>query len=198
MGLKLDEMVLEGCKAQDVDFREGKFNRANFSYSDFRHSLFGRTELMEADFSEATDYDIDIFNNKIKGAKFSRDEAIRLLNGLDITLVDWPYTNLMLTSYQHLFALIGAGTFLLLNERVYCDSDIAVSLFNLLFLKLLLGFLITFYCGAYCKNTSSVRIDTANQHYWSYSRIFRTILTFSCHRSHSTCLCGLPQYPPTP
>ncbi|MFB2754094.1 pentapeptide repeat-containing protein [Shewanella xiamenensis] len=88
MGLKLDEMVLEGCKAQDVDFREGKFNRANFSYSDFRHSLFGRTELMEADFSEATDYDIDIFNNKIKGAKFSRDEAIRLLNGLDITLVD--------------------------------------------------------------------------------------------------------------
>lgn len=88
MGLKLDEMVLEACKVHDVDFREGSFNRANFTFSDFRHSLFGRTELLEADFSEATDYDIDIFSNKIKGAKFSRDEAIRLLNSLDITLVD--------------------------------------------------------------------------------------------------------------
>lgn len=88
LGLSLDEMVLEECKAQHVDFRDGSFNRANFTYTDFSHSLFGSTALMEADFSEASYYDIDIFSNKIKGAKFSRDEAIRLLNSLDIELVD--------------------------------------------------------------------------------------------------------------
>lgn len=88
LGLSLDEIVIEECKAHDVDFREGSFNRANFTYTDFSHSLFGRTQLADADFSEATNYDIDIFNNKIKGAKFSCDEAIRLLNCLDIELVD--------------------------------------------------------------------------------------------------------------
>ncbi|MDR6964198.1 pentapeptide repeat-containing protein [Shewanella putrefaciens] len=88
LGLSLDEIVIEECKAHDVDFREGSFNRANFTYTDLSHSLFGRTQLADADFSEATNYDIDIFNNKIKGAKFSCDEAIRLLNCLDIELVD--------------------------------------------------------------------------------------------------------------
>ncbi len=88
MGLKLDEMVLEGCKAHDVDFREGSFNRASFYYSDFLHSLFSRTELQEADFSDACFYDINILNNNIRGAKFSRDEALRLLSGLEIELVN--------------------------------------------------------------------------------------------------------------
>ncbi|MCH1930278.1 pentapeptide repeat-containing protein [Shewanella sp. A25] len=87
MGLKLDEMVMQSCRAHDVDFRDGRFHRADFSGTDFGHSLFGRTELIDADFTDATDYDIDIFSNKIKGAKFSREEAIRLLNGLDIELV---------------------------------------------------------------------------------------------------------------
>lgn len=88
LGLSLDEIIIEECKAHDVDFREGSFNQANFTYTDFSHSLFGRTQLLEADFSEASNYDIDIFNNKIKDAKFSRDEAIRLLNCLDIELMD--------------------------------------------------------------------------------------------------------------
>lgn len=88
LGLALDQIVIEECKAHDVDFREGSFNQANFTYTDFSHSLFGRSQLTEADFSEATNYDIDIFNNKINRAKFSRDEAIRLLNCFDIELVD--------------------------------------------------------------------------------------------------------------
>ncbi|MGL5391087.1 MAG: pentapeptide repeat-containing protein, partial [Shewanella sp.] len=88
LGLTLDEITIEACKAHDVDFREGSFKRANFTHTDFSHSLFGHTVLLEADFSEASNYDIDIFNNKIKGAKFSRDQALRLLHGLDIELVD--------------------------------------------------------------------------------------------------------------
>jgi len=87
-GLVLSELELEHCKAHDVDFRNGNFTKAKFSYTDFINSLFMKTNLREADFSEAENYDIDIFNNEIKAARFSRHEAVRLLNGLDIELVD--------------------------------------------------------------------------------------------------------------
>lgn len=87
-GLGLSELVLEHCKAHDVDFRSGTFTKAKFSYTDFSNSLFMKTNLREANFSEAENYDIDIFNNEIKAARFSRHEAVRLLNGLDIELVD--------------------------------------------------------------------------------------------------------------
>jgi uncharacterized protein YjbI with pentapeptide repeats len=87
-GLNLDEITIDACKAHDVDFREGRFRRAILSGTDFTHSLFAKTDLSGADFTDASDYDIDIFNNNISKAKFSRDEAIRLLNSLDIELVD--------------------------------------------------------------------------------------------------------------
>ena len=87
-GLQLDELVIEECIAKDVDFRNGSFNRAKFCFSDFENSVFQRTSLKEADFSEATNYNIDIFQNDISKARFSRFEAISLLNSLDIELVD--------------------------------------------------------------------------------------------------------------
>jgi len=87
-GLSLEEIVIEECKAHDVDFREGNFSRANFSFTDFTHSLFGKTSLAGADLSEAMNYDIDVHENDIKHALFSRQEAIRLLDSLEIELVD--------------------------------------------------------------------------------------------------------------
>lgn len=87
-GLSLQEMVMEGCKVHHVDFREGNFSKSNFSHSDFTESLFNSTDLSHADFSGASDYTIDIYNNILKGAKFSRFEAERLLYCLDIELVD--------------------------------------------------------------------------------------------------------------
>jgi uncharacterized protein YjbI with pentapeptide repeats len=87
-GLVLEELVLEGCKARDVDFREANLRGAKLNYTDFSNALFGRTNLARADFSEAINYDIDVFNNEIKQAKFSRYEAIRLLDSLEIELVE--------------------------------------------------------------------------------------------------------------
>ena len=87
-GLKLEEISIEECKAHDVDFREGNFSDANFTYTDFTNSLFNRTNLIGADFTEATNYNIDIYLNEIKRAKFSRLEAIRLLDSLEIELLD--------------------------------------------------------------------------------------------------------------
>jgi uncharacterized protein YjbI with pentapeptide repeats len=87
-GLSLEECVFDSCKARDVDFREANLTGARCSFTDFGGALFGKTNLSGADFSDAIDYDIDIFDNRIKGAKFSRSEAVRLLASLEIVLID--------------------------------------------------------------------------------------------------------------
>lgn len=86
--LDLQEIVIEECKVRHVDMRQGNFTRANFTYSDFAEALFGKTKLTGADFTEATNYVMDIRDNQIKGAKFTRTEAAGLLHGLGIELVD--------------------------------------------------------------------------------------------------------------
>lgn len=88
LGLSLEEIEIEECKAHDVDFREGNFTDANFSYTDFTNSLFNKTNLSAANFTEAVNYTIDVYLNNIKKAKFSRYEAIKLLDSLGIELVE--------------------------------------------------------------------------------------------------------------
>lgn len=86
--LEMKEMVMASCKAHDVDFRECNLEAADFGYTDLAHSLFNKTNLSGANFAEAVNYDIDILVNEIRGAKFCRYEAVRLLEGLGIELVD--------------------------------------------------------------------------------------------------------------
>ena len=87
-GLQLQELIVESCKAREVDLREANLSGAKFCYTDLSNSLFGRTSLRGADFVEAVGYTIDVFDNDIKNARFSRVEAVRLLDSLDIELVD--------------------------------------------------------------------------------------------------------------
>jgi len=87
-GLSLQGVVLEECKAHRVDFRDGDFSNANFTFTDLSGSLFGNTNLTGANFSDAGNYDIDIYRNKISRAKFCRIDAIRLLGSLNIEFVD--------------------------------------------------------------------------------------------------------------
>jgi uncharacterized protein YjbI with pentapeptide repeats len=87
-GLSLPELVMEECRVVGADFREADFTKASFVYSVFTETMFGRTKLAKADFSEATGYALDIRDNVIKGARFTRSEAIGLLYGLEIELVD--------------------------------------------------------------------------------------------------------------
>lgn len=87
-GLVLPELIMEECRSMAVDFRQGDFSKANFTYTDLSESQFGKTKLQGADFSEATGYVMDIRDNVVKGAKFTRSEASGLLFGLGIELVD--------------------------------------------------------------------------------------------------------------
>jgi uncharacterized protein YjbI with pentapeptide repeats len=56
--------------------------------TDLSESIFSNANLSGADFVDATDFNIDIFTCKLEHAKFDRFEAIRLLNFLDIELID--------------------------------------------------------------------------------------------------------------
>lgn len=87
-GLQQTNMVIESCRAHDVDFREADLSGANFSDSDLTHSLFGNTNLTDTNFQNASNYDINLNNNILKNAQFSRYEAVRLLEYLGLRLVD--------------------------------------------------------------------------------------------------------------
>ena len=87
-GLNLTELKLEECKAHDVDFREGIFSGGLFGHTDFTNALFSSSNLESCSFIEATNYNIDINYNNIRHAKFTRYEAVRLLESLEIELVD--------------------------------------------------------------------------------------------------------------
>ena len=52
------------------------------------NSQFHHTNLSLANFAEATSYTIDVNANTVKGARFTRLEAVSLLESLGIELVD--------------------------------------------------------------------------------------------------------------
>jgi uncharacterized protein YjbI with pentapeptide repeats len=87
-GLNLEGLILRECEAKDVDFREANLCWGIFVYADFQDSLFFNTNLSKANFSHAKGFDIDVKTNILEGAVFSRNEAVRLLEGLGIELSD--------------------------------------------------------------------------------------------------------------
>jgi len=88
LGLALQELVVEHCKARDVDWREANLSGAKLCHTDLTHALFSGTTLSHADLTGAIGYDIDVLSNDVRHARFSRDEAVRLLLGLQIELAD--------------------------------------------------------------------------------------------------------------
>ena len=87
-GLTLNYLQLEECKVHDADFRDGDFAHASITYCDLLNSLFMHTNLTGVDFTESQNFSIDVLENRIAKAKFSRFEALSLLESLDIELVD--------------------------------------------------------------------------------------------------------------
>lgn len=86
-GLTLTNIVIDQCRAHDVDFREANLSGASFCQTDLTNSIFNNTNLMGADFNQAENYDINLNNNVIKNARFCRYEAVRLLEHLGINLI---------------------------------------------------------------------------------------------------------------
>ena len=89
-GLTLADLIIEACKAHEVDFRDANLNHASFTGTDLLQSLFMHTNLKHADFTNAMNYNIDPETNEIGKASFSFPDVIALLNHLDINISGWP------------------------------------------------------------------------------------------------------------
>lgn len=87
-GLALEGLVMESCRAHQVDFGAGKFRNSSFTATDFSGAVFHHSDISGSDFSEATGFSIDVTHNRIDKARFSRFEALSLLENLGIELVD--------------------------------------------------------------------------------------------------------------
>jgi fluoroquinolone resistance protein len=84
--LDLNGIVIESCKAHEVDFRAGNFSKGRFIATDFLGSLFMHTDLRAASFLEAINYNINPNDNNICKAKFSTPEVLNLLHAFQIEI----------------------------------------------------------------------------------------------------------------
>lgn len=87
-GLNQRKAVFGDCKLHDIDFREADFSQASFTQCDLLHSLFLNTNLTEANFDGAINYNINVLNNTVSNATFNRLEAVSLLESLGVCLID--------------------------------------------------------------------------------------------------------------
>ncbi|EKN3363421.1 pentapeptide repeat-containing protein [Yersinia ruckeri] len=88
IGLKLHSLKMEECRLVEVDFRECDLSNSILTSCDFSGSLFNKTVLRSVNFTDSWDYNIDVLNNTVTKAKFSRSEAVSLLESLGIELED--------------------------------------------------------------------------------------------------------------
>ena len=75
------------CRITQVDFQNATLEKADFRGSDLKGSLFGNTHLEYANFTDAHNINLDLRTNHLKGAIFSRFEALSLLEFMEIVLV---------------------------------------------------------------------------------------------------------------
>jgi fluoroquinolone resistance protein len=88
IGLKLEKIQFVECSVKDVDFSDADLKEANFSRAVLTKSQFRNTILAKANFEGATEYQINLTQNDITQARFSMPEAMSLLYGLNIVLVN--------------------------------------------------------------------------------------------------------------
>ncbi len=86
LGLKLSAMSIIECIARETDFRNCDLSKSILTGCDFQNALFSSTDLTSADLNYSSNYYISVFDNKIKGAKFSLPEAISLLTCMGIII----------------------------------------------------------------------------------------------------------------
>ena len=87
-GLRLDDFKVVNCTARHVDFTDATLIKSSFHGSDLLDSRFFHTDLTDADFTSARNYEINASENTLKKTKFSLPEALSLLHSLDIILED--------------------------------------------------------------------------------------------------------------
>lgn len=77
--LKIPNTQFVNCNLQEVDFTETNLSNAFLNNCDLKLAVFERTNLEKSDFRTAFNFKINLIENKLKGAKFSRNSIDGLL-----------------------------------------------------------------------------------------------------------------------
>ncbi len=77
--LKLIGITFDNCKLIEVDFTETNLTKSIFRNCDLSDALFDSTILVNSDFRTAINFTLDPDKNKLKNAKFSRNNIHGLL-----------------------------------------------------------------------------------------------------------------------
>lgn len=85
--LNMKNNIFSGSRVKESYFSNTCLTGADFSDVDLSGTIFHNCDLCKADFSTATQYEIDPLTNKIKKAKFSLPEAVGLLRAFDIVII---------------------------------------------------------------------------------------------------------------
>lgn len=88
IGLNMVNVVFTDCTIKEALFEEASMENCSFRNCDLNQSIFKNTNLCEADFSTAMNYNIDVCQNNVTKAKFSLPEAVSLIYSLDIEIVN--------------------------------------------------------------------------------------------------------------
>lgn len=81
---KLVKTRFSQCKLQEVDFTDCNLSSADFDQSDIIGATFTNCTLAKADFRTALNLSIDPERNRMKGAQFSQQNVVGLLNKYQI------------------------------------------------------------------------------------------------------------------
>lgn len=76
------------CSLKEVDFSVSDLTGAIFEKTDLSRAQFSKSILEKADFRSAQNYGIDPFQNKMKGAVFTKDNLEGLVKGFGVKVVD--------------------------------------------------------------------------------------------------------------
>lgn len=80
------ETVFRECRAHDAVFAGVDLTRAVFTGTDLRGARFMDTILVEADLSEAVNYEISPQQNRLRKTKFSQEAALALVADLGVVV----------------------------------------------------------------------------------------------------------------
>jgi fluoroquinolone resistance protein len=86
--MNLKKRKILNCIAHEVSFAETNMTECDCTMTDFAGSIFSKTNLTKANFSNARNYAIDVRNNTVTKLKLSLPEALTLFETLGIIITD--------------------------------------------------------------------------------------------------------------
>ncbi|WP_299681787.1 pentapeptide repeat-containing protein [uncultured Dokdonia sp.] len=84
--LNLSKTSFKECSLKEVDFTESNLSEVIFANCNLKDAIFDHTNLQKTDFKSALNYTIDLDQNTVKGAQFSKENIQGLLTKYGIKI----------------------------------------------------------------------------------------------------------------